>query len=70
MPLQSARECFTRGVTREIEKLRRIVFDESSNINLHNEKYLTPLHVAVKYGQEDCVEQLLKRGANPNRHVW
>lgn len=67
MPLKSVRACFTKKKMGELEMLRTMVLDESCDVDKHNEKYLTPLHVAAKYGQLDCVEVLLKRGANPNR---
>lgn len=70
MPLRTARECFSGTKTSEIEKLRAMVVDESSDVDKHNEKYLTTLHLAAKYGQADCVEELLKRGANPNRYSY
>jgi ankyrin repeat protein len=47
-----------------------MVFDESStDVEKCDDKYLTALHLAAKHGQIDCVEELLKRGANPNRYI-
>lgn len=61
-------KCFTRAKRTKIEKLRKLVFDESLDVEKRDEKYLTALHLAAKCGQADCIEELLKRGANPNRY--
>ena len=71
MPLACLQQCFTRAKRIEIENLRKLVFDESLiDVEKRNNKYLTPLHLAAKHGQIDCVEELLKKGANPNRYVF
>jgi ankyrin repeat protein len=71
MPLAFFQKCFSGAKRVEIGNLRKMVFDESStDVEKRDEKYLTALHLAAKHGQDDCVEELLKRGANPNRHVY
>ena len=70
MPLKCLQQCFSRAKRIEIGNLRTMVFDESStDVEKCDDKYLTALHLAAKHGQIDCVEELLKRGANPNRYI-
>ena len=68
MPLTCLKKCFSRAKRIEIGKIRKMVFDESAtDVEKRDEKNLTALHLAAKHGQTDCVEELLKKGANPNR---
>lgn len=68
MPLACFSKCFSRAKRIEINNLRNKVFGESSDVEKRDEKYLTALHLAARHGQVDCVEELLKKGANPNRY--
>lgn len=71
MPLEFLQKCFTRAKRIEIGNLRKLVFEESStDVEQRDEKYLTALHLAAKHGQADCVQELLKRGANPNKYDY
>ena len=69
MPLACFQKCFSREKRIEIGKLRKMVFDDepTTDVEGRDEKDLTALHLAAKHGQRDCVEELLKKGANPNR---
>jgi hypothetical protein len=68
MPLKCFQQCFSRARRTEIDNLRKMIFDESStDSEKRDENYLTALHLAARHGQEDCVEELLRRGANPNK---
>ena len=68
MSLKCFQQCFSRAKRAEIGNLRKMIFDETStDTEKRDDKYLTALHLAARHGQADCVEELLKRGANPNR---
>lgn len=70
MAAELRRKFRNRAKRLEISNLRNMVFNDSSmlsDVEKRDKRYLTALHKAAKLGLDDCVEELLKKGANPNR---
>lgn len=47
----------------------QMLIDQNVDVDVRNTQNGTPLHVALKYGAQDCVDLLLKKGANYNLQV-
>src|SRR6266446_3342323 len=50
----------------DLDKLKRILMDDPSQIDLRNSLEETPLHRAVWEGQEEMASLLIEAGANVN----
>ena len=50
----------------DFNEVKRLVIDESADVNRESRVYGTPLHVAATKGNPEIVEFLLKRGAKVN----
>ena len=50
----------------EINKIKDYLKKDSSNLNILNEKGISPLHIAVINGNLEIIKLLIKYGANPN----
>ncbi|KAL8883125.1 MAG: hypothetical protein Q9192_007435 [Flavoplaca navasiana] len=50
--------------SRCIDTTRSLVLQKSRDINIKNDRDETPLYLAIEYGLEDVIVELLRRGAN------
>ncbi|KAL8841090.1 MAG: hypothetical protein Q9176_003431 [Flavoplaca citrina] len=55
---------FSAVRSRGIDTTRSLVLQKSCDLNMKNDRDETPLYLAIEYGSEEVIVELLRRGAN------